>query len=122
MAHIPREDLEVMIENMRNFTSTRMLNTPVGTLQRETGGDCEAKRPSWVSRVKLAAPPEDDVRQIILDAIRILGTGKEQFTVPGVEPVQAQWTGFRANVGEGEREPKISEEEKFDCMSRDVRN
>ena len=121
MENVTQKEFEIMIETMRNLTTAKMLSTPVGTLQRETGGDREAKGPSWVSRVKLPAPPEEDVRQIILDAIRILGTGKEQFTVPAIEPVQAQWTGFRAKVGESEPEPRLSEEEKFHCMSGEVR-
>ena len=121
MASLSREDLSTTIETIREFTRVRMLNTPVGTLQRETKGDREAKGPSWVSRVTLTAPAENDACQIVLDAIDNLGTGNELYTLPDLNDVCAQWTGFRAGVGEKEPEPKLSEAEKFICLCKEVR-
>lgn len=121
MVDISKEDFGTMIEKIRNFTTVRMLNTPVGTLQRETKGDREAKGPSWVSRVTLLAPVENDACQIVLDAIEHLGSGNEQYTLPALDNVCAQWTGFRAGVAENEPEPKFSEADKFIRLTKEVR-
>ena len=121
MADTSKEDLRTTIRAIREFTTVRMLNTPVGTLQRETNDDREAKGPSWVSRVTLRAPAENDACQIVLDAIGDLGTGKEQYTVPALNDVRAQWTGFRAGVAAKEPEPKLSEVDKFLYLNKEVR-
>ncbi|KAL9636603.1 MAG: hypothetical protein Q9204_002199 [Flavoplaca sp. TL-2023a] len=97
-----------------------MLSTPVGTLQRETNSDRQARGPCWVSRVVLPAPVETDVLNIILDAVRSLGNGSERYMVPTIENVHAQWTGYRAGVGNDEPEPIMSESEKFDKLQKEV--
>ncbi len=60
------------------------------------------KGPSWV---RLPAPPEDHVRQLIYDAVSALGVGDEKYTIPVIENMQAQWTGFRAHVPRMESGP-----------------
>ena len=55
------------------------------------------KRPptdsEWVSGVGLPAPRDDDVLQALLEAEKELGDGGEDFAVPNVQPVQAEWAG-----------------------------
>ena len=82
------EDLRNRIRAIRELTTARMLSTAVSTLQRETKGDREAKGPSWVSRVTLPAPAENDACQMVVDAIERLGTGNEQYTLHALDDTQ----------------------------------
>ncbi len=119
MTTISKSELAVAVKRARDMMLSGM-SGPVTKRQRETAADREAKGPSWVSRVTFPAPPEDDVRQLICDAVSALGVGDEKYTIPVIENVQAQWTGFRAHVPRMEPEPLISEVEKFDCLMREV--
>ncbi|KAI4220723.1 MAG: hypothetical protein LQ349_008016 [Xanthoria aureola] len=87
------EDLTDAIKTIRTVLTARMLATPVGTLQRETG--------------------EPDALDLIIGAVKGLGNGNEQYTIPTIENVRAQWTGHRVGVTKHEPEPNISESEKF---------
>lgn len=113
-------NLSDMISTIRGLLTARMLSTPVGTLQNETKADREARGPCWVSRVVLPAPIETDALDIILDAVRSLGNGSERYTVPTIENVHAQWTGYRAGVGKDNPEPSMAESEKFDKLQEEV--
>ena len=119
MHNISKSELAAAVKRARGMMTATM-SGPVTKRQRETSADREAKGPSWVSRVVFPAPPEDSIRQIICDAISVLGVGDEKYITPAVENVQAQWTGFRAGVPKVEPEPLISEPEKFDCLMREV--
>lgn len=119
MASISKSDFAAAVKRARDMMAAGM-SGPVTKRQRETTADREAKGPSWVSRVILPAPPEDDVRQIICDAVSALGVGDEKYTIPTIEHVHAQWTGFRAGVPKMEPESLASEAEKFDCLMREV--
>ncbi|MCJ1264463.1 hypothetical protein MMC22_004335 [Lobaria immixta] len=120
MSKPSKADLATAVKQARaNLTAG--LRTPVLTRQRETNQDREAIGSLWVSRVTFSAPAEDDARQIILNAIDILGRGDEQYTHPTTEAVQAQWTGYRAGVSGTEPEPDVSEAEKFGCLMKEVK-
>ncbi|KAL8971944.1 MAG: hypothetical protein Q9183_000807 [Haloplaca sp. 2 TL-2023] len=97
-----------------------MLGTPVATLQREMSEARQARGPCWVSRVVLPAPHDSDALNIILDAVRSLGNSSEDYKVPTIENVHAQWTGYRAGVGHDEPEPDIAESEKFDKLQAEA--
>lgn len=119
MAIISRSDLAAAVERARAMTAAGM-SGPVTKRQRETTADREAKGPLLVSRVWFPAPSDDDVRQVICNAISALGVGDERYTIPVIEHVQAQWTGFRAGVPRSEPEPLIAEAQKYDCLMKEV--
>ncbi|KAL8847463.1 MAG: hypothetical protein Q9221_007489 [Calogaya cf. arnoldii] len=116
------ENLSDTIETIRTLLTARMLGTPVGTLQRETAADREARGACWVSRVVLPAVAETDALDLILDAVKGLGNGNEKYTIPTVENVRAQWTGHRAGVTKHEPEPTISETAKFEHLQEEVKS
>ncbi|KAL8902864.1 MAG: hypothetical protein Q9207_004329 [Kuettlingeria erythrocarpa] len=116
------EDLTDAIKTIRTLLTARMLDTPVGTLQRETGADREARGACWVSRVVLPAPAENDTLNVILGAVRGLGNGNESYTIPAIENVRAQWTGHRAGVTKHEPEPNISEAKKFYHLQEEIKS
>ncbi len=116
------EDLTDAIKTIRTILTARMLATPVGTLQRETVADREARGACWVSRVVLPAPGETDVLDLIIGAVKGLGNGNKQYTIPTIENVRAQWTGHRVGVTKHEPEPNISESEKFFHLKEEIKS
>ncbi|MCJ1457343.1 hypothetical protein MMC28_007711 [Mycoblastus sanguinarius] len=119
MASISKTEHAAAVKKMRHATTARM-STPVVRTQRETTVDREAKGPSWVSRVVFSAPAEDDILQIICNAVNDLGVGDERYAVPALADVRAQWTGFRARVPKNEPEPLIPEAKKLDYLMSEV--
>ena len=123
MAKPSRTELAALVKKSRTLLA-QGLATPVLLRQQQTTGDRPAKGRVWVSRVTFPAPVEDDVRQIVLDAIEeLVPSSKDKvYPQPTLANVQAQWTGFRSGVTLKEPEPAISEEEKFSNMMREVHN
>lgn len=88
--------------------------------QRKSTRDRIVKGNLWVSKVTLPGPPEDDTPQLLFEVFRSLRTGNEEFIPPSLVPVEAEWTGWRANVSSKEPEPGISEEAKFQRLMEDT--
>ena len=93
---------------------------PVSAQQAATAIDFPAKGPMWASRTVLPAPREDAILGVVLDCIKELGNGHEDFTPPSTADVKVQWSGFRKGVEQKEPEPDISEREKFEKLMRDT--
>ena len=77
----------------------------------------------WVSRVTFPAAGDDHLLRLITDAISSLGDGEsghENYTVPPVVQVSAEWVGWRSGVSAKESEPPISEEQKYKSLMKDV--
>ena len=55
------------------------------------------KDTEWTKRFFLPAPKEDDVLSVLLQAIKELGDGGEDFPIPDIEPVDVEWIGPRKN-------------------------
>lgn len=81
--------------------------------------DRPARGQIWASRTVIPQPPEADVLQIVLDAIRQLGSGIEEIKDPSLANVKVQWSGFRPGAGEKEPEPRISESAKYRSLLKD---
>lgn len=94
----------------------------VSVQQKKSTQERAVKGNIWVSKVTLPAPPEDDVRQLLLEGFRSLRTGNEEFTLPSCVAVEGEWTGYRANVSDKEPEPIISEEAKFQRLMEETTN
>lgn len=88
--------------------------------QKGTLKDPGVKGRMWISRVTMPAPTEDDLRQALFKAIDDMNEGDETYTRPTLEPVEAEWTGYRANVAKDAPEPSISEEEKYQNLMKEV--
>jgi len=92
-----KQDLrtEVTINVLRSLMSQP---GPVGKLQRAGLKDPGIKGEMWISKVKMPMPEEADIRDKLIMAIESLKEGNETYTVPPIAPVEAEWTGYRANV------------------------
>ncbi|KAJ5918862.1 hypothetical protein N7454_010006 [Penicillium verhagenii] len=92
---------------------------PLSVTQKNSMRDPGIQGPMWVSKITLPQP-EMDVRDAVLRAIEVLGTGQETFDIPAVQAVEAEWTGYRRGVGKKEPQPEISEEEKYSELRKDI--
>ena len=72
----------------------------------------------WVSKVTLPRP-EDDVQDAVIKAIEDLKVGGETYNIPGVVPVEAEWTGYRNGVGKNAPQPDLSEEAKYEELRKE---
>ncbi|KAI9705270.1 MAG: hypothetical protein M1820_005268 [Bogoriella megaspora] len=95
---------------------------PISATQKRSVKDPGVKGSVWVSRIKYDPPPEDNVKQILLNAISELGDGTEKFAIPEIGELEAQWTGFRKGVGKDDPEPALSEKEKYEALCQEISN
>jgi hypothetical protein len=96
----------------------------ISDLQRITTAEQAVKGPSWVSRQTFIAPREEDntINTIVYNAIADLGTGDEKLESLSIGDVDVRWTGYRPGVSDEESEADMPEEQKFECMMRDVKH
>lgn len=101
---------------------TAGMQRPIIVQQRESQADRKVIGPCWVSRVMFPAPLEHTICELVHEVIQLLGEGSGEYTMPALEPVYAEWTGFRAHVSAKEAEPPIPEVEKYACLMNEVIN
>jgi acetyl esterase/lipase len=101
---------EVTVAIIRKLTS---VPRPLASVQRYLGRDPGITGPIWISKVAFQVPPESDVLDVLVQAIKDLGDGSEHFTLPAIVPVEAEWTGSRRGVSKNAPRPNLSEEEHY---------
>ncbi|KAI9051259.1 hypothetical protein LZ554_005360 [Drepanopeziza brunnea f. sp. 'monogermtubi'] len=99
---------------------------PLGQLQRMSIKGPEVKGRIWISRVVLKKPEEEDVwtkLQAAIDGLREEGEEKGRGVRRcEIKDVEAEWTGYRAGATKNSLELRISEEEKYKEMMREVQS
>jgi hypothetical protein len=122
-----RREAEQRLQNMTTAFIEKIrpaLFAPVSMQQFVTTKDNPAKGPMWVSRTTFPAPVDcEGLKGAVRSAIDDL-TNTEENKVGDfeIEDVKVQWTGSRPSGPEKEREPNISEREKYEGMMRDVKS
>ncbi|RHZ66891.1 alpha/beta hydrolase [Aspergillus thermomutatus] len=113
-----KQDLrtELTVAIIRSFINFKI---PVSKQQKGSMRDPGIKGPMWVSKVTLPQP-ENDVQDAVIKAIEELKSGGETYDIPGVGPVEAEWTGYRKGVGKNAPQPDMSEEEKYRKLRSDA--
>ena len=96
--------------------------TPISKQQRLTLRDPGIKGTMWISKVALPAPPdEEDILSLLTAAIDALkDSGSEQYTIPSVAPVEAEWTGYRRGVPADRPRPDLSEAQHYEELMSEV--
>ncbi|KAL5339173.1 Alpha/Beta hydrolase protein [Aspergillus crustosus] len=107
---------ELTVAIIRSFINDRKV--PVGKQQKGTLRDPGIKGPLWVSKITIPQP-EIDVQDAVIKAFEELKSGGETYTIPGVVPVEAEWTGYRSGVDKNAPELDISEDEKFEHLKKE---
>jgi acetyl esterase/lipase len=111
----------ITINILRDMLGPKSPPSSILKVQGMTTKDAGVKGKVWASKVKLASPEEDDVRQMLFKAIADMGTGDEQWTKPDTRPLEAEWNGYRAGARDDEAEPAgMSEQEKYDAMMKET--
>ncbi len=109
---------ELAVTMLRDFLG----NAPPSTVSAQQAlfmRDTGARGPIWVGRTTLPAPPEDDVRRLLLGAVAALG--EVQYTAPPLLDVGGEWVGVRHGVSDWASEPAgLSEREKFDRLTAEA--
>jgi acetyl esterase/lipase len=95
----------------------------ISRVQRLSIHDPGIKGRIWISKATLPVPKEDDVRQALfktIDRLKDSGEASGGYLEPQLLPVEAEWTGYRADATPSSLLPDISEEEKYKEMMREV--
>jgi acetyl esterase/lipase len=109
------------INILRDMIGPNSDPTPISKLQRLTTRDPGVKGKVWASKVRLPVPAEDDVRELLFQAIADMGTGAETWTKPAATPLEGEWNGYRAGARDDEPEPaELSEQQKYDALMKEV--
>ena len=117
-----RAEIATAVAEVRKTRSRLSWNT-ISLRQSWSTKAKEVRGPLWVSRVTFPAAGDGHLLRIITDSIRSLGdggSGHENYALPPVVPVSAEWVGWRSGVSEKEPEPPISEEQKYKSLVKDV--
>lgn len=104
-----RTELTVVI--IRSFMKFKQ---PLRKQQKGSMRDPGIRGPLWVAKVTLPKP-EDAVQDAVIKAfeeLKVDGAGAT-CDIPGVGPVEAEWTGYRSGVSKTASLPEISEKEKY---------
>lgn len=94
----------------------------ISRMQKLSMRDPGVKGKMWVSRVEFPIPEEVEggVRDVTLRSIKELGDGSEKYWEPSLEPLEAEWTGYRKDAKSDEAEPSIAESAKYDNLMKEV--
>ncbi|PYI33063.1 hypothetical protein BP00DRAFT_424445 [Aspergillus indologenus CBS 114.80] len=112
-----KQDLrtELTVAIIRSLLS---FSASISEQQNASIRDPGIKGPMWVSKVTFPQP-EIDVQDAVVKAIETLRTGDETYDLPGVAPVEAEWTGYRSGVDKNAPQPDISEEAKYEELKKE---
>ncbi|KAL8718059.1 MAG: hypothetical protein Q9225_004767 [Loekoesia sp. 1 TL-2023] len=94
--------------------------TPLSKQQRWSLKDPGIKGKMWISKVTLVNPEEEDTRDILIEAIYNMDDGKGTYTTPTTVPVEAEWTGYRANVRHDRPRLDLSEAQQYERLMAEV--
>lgn len=111
---------DLIVKMLRELLDTTN-PTPISKQQRHSLKDPGIKGKMWISNVMFPAP-EEDVRNILITAIEEMKSGGEIYTVPEIAPVEAEWTGYRANVDQNRPRPDLSEEQHYQRLMSEVKS
>ena len=111
---------ELLVRLIRSLLSSPRPMT-ISAQQRNSLKDPGVSGPMWISKVTLAAPPESSALDTLCAAIDALKPSPNaQYTVPAVCPVEAEWTGHRANTARKAPRPHLPEPEQYAKLMAEV--
>lgn len=93
---------------------------PISKQQAMSLKDPGIKGKMWISKITLPAPEEDEIRTALLATIDELKEGGEKYTVPLLAPVEAEWTGYRADASLDAPRLELTEAQQFDRLMAEV--
>ncbi len=117
-----KAQIATAVSNVRKARLATMWQS-ISVRQSRSLQDKQVRGPLWVSKVVFPAAEDNDLLRLITDSISCLGNGEDghnNYSLPPVTQVSAEWTGWRAGVSAKEAEPTISEGQKYRALMKDV--
>lgn len=74
----------------------------------------------WISKVTIPRPPEHDIRNILIKAVDDMKEGREKYTLPDINAVEAEWTGYRSRVPSNSLRPDLTEAQHYERLMSEV--
>ena len=94
--------------------------TPISKQQKASLKDPGIRGKMWISKVTFQAPREDDVKDLLISAVEDLKEGREIYKHSKLAPVEAEWTGYRANVDSNRPRLDLSERDHYKKLISEV--
>ena len=94
--------------------------TPISKQQKASLKDPGIKGKMWISKVTFQTPSDDDIQELVVQAVEGLKGGGEISVTPIIAPVEAEWTGYRANVDASRPRLDLSEEQHYKRLMSEV--
>lgn len=113
---------ELTINIIRAFL-TDPTPQPISKVQHMSLKDPGIKGRVWISKITMPKPEKDELRQALFGAIEGLkrsGDAPGGYKQPEFEPVEAEWTGYRAGATKQSVELKIPEAQKYTELMREA--
>ena len=111
---------ELTVKILRELLHPQV-SVPISRQQALTLRDPGIKGRMWISKATIPPPPEDDILKALVTAIEELKDGgKRKFTIPPIRPLEAEWTGDRANVDSHRPRLDLSEIQHYQRLMAEV--
>lgn len=101
---------EVAVTVLRSILSVKK---PLSQVQRFGLRDPGIKGPKWIAKASIPIPDADESQELLdllTGQIRELGTGDETYTLPTVDQVTGEWTGYRKGAASHTNRPDLPSE------------
>ena len=112
---------ELVIKTLRAMLAPHH-PTPISKQQKSSLYDPGIKGNMWISKVTLPVPPQDDLVNLLNQAVEDLKQPSEIYTPAPMAAVEAEWTGYRANVDQHRPRPDLSERQHYSKLMSEVRS
>lgn len=124
IASLNSNEITALVEKVRSALSRIYQDLPLSAIRERSLRQPGTKDPLWVSHATFLAPgpEESDICYLVDSAIRLLGRGDEQYTIPTIPDVTVEWTGPRPDVSSVDVLHTNTEEEKFKDINGHVKN
>jgi hypothetical protein len=126
----PNADVQDALTEIIVVAGRPILSTPTALLrsQKQLKLDYGIWGRMWIAKYTIPAAQIGtnsvqgaiDIQEAVKRAISALGSGKEDYELPKVVDVEAEWTAYRSHVGHFARRPDLSEKEQYNKMIQEV--
>ena len=112
---------ELIVKTLRSMLDSPN-PTPISKQQKASLHDPGIKGKMWISKAAFPAPEQDDVLKILDQAVQDLKEPSGIYTPTVMADVEAEWTGYRANVDNHRQRPDLSERQHYSKLMSEVKS
>lgn len=110
---------ELIVKMLRSILDSPHPAT-ISKQQKASLKDPGIKGKMWISKVTFAHPGGDEVRKLLISAVENVKEDGSLYAVPEMAPVEAEWTGYRANVDASRPRRDLSEGQHYEKLMSEV--